>query len=68
MKFIQIYDNEGYEIESKEIIRFMCCDCGLVHDVVFVAGRKGTPIGVAMRRNKRATTNRRKQLGIKIKK
>lgn len=60
MKYEQMIDEVGIELKSKELFRFACCDCGLVHDMVIVGGRKGKPIGFAVRRNKRATTMRRK--------
>lgn len=61
-KYIQRQDNEGFEVRSGEIIRIACCDCGLVHDMVFVHERKGV-IGIAARRNKRATGQRRRYIG-----
>ena len=65
VKYIQRFDEEGFEVKSKEMTRWACCDCGLVHDIVFVAGRKGTEIGVAARRNNRATSARRRNKTIK---
>lgn len=62
MKYAQRYDNEGFEIRSKVSYRWACCDCGLVHGIVFVAGRKGSPIGVAARRNERATAAKRRKM------
>lgn len=47
-----------------EVYRIACCDCGLVHDMVFVS-QDGKPIGVAARRNGRATGQRRKALRAK---
>ena len=60
MKYPRLIDGEGVEFKSKEMWKFMCCDCGLVHDMILVAGGKGTPIGLAMRRNKRATAAARR--------
>jgi hypothetical protein len=57
-KYIQIVDGEGFTVPKGEKWRFACCDCGLVHDVVLVPGRK--EIGMAVRRNNRATAQRRK--------
>ncbi len=61
MKYIARKDGEGFDVQSKVLTRWACCDCGLVHDLMFVAGRKGAPIGVAARRNNRATAARRKK-------
>jgi hypothetical protein len=58
-KYIQIVDGEGFTVPKGEKWRFACCDCGLVHDVVLVPGRK--EIGMAVRRNNRATAQRRKR-------
>ena len=60
-KYIQRQDNEGFEVPSGEIYRIACCDCGLVHDFVFVS-EDGKPIGIAAKRNNRATAQRRKKL------
>jgi hypothetical protein len=58
-KYKQRIDNEGFDIPSGEVYRMACCDCDLVHDMVFVSG-DGQPIGVAARRNNRATAQRRR--------
>mgnify|MGYP001550391260 CR=1 FL=1 len=60
MKYAQRKDGEGFEVLSKVLTRWACCDCGLVHDLVFVSGRKGSAIGVAARRNNKATAARRR--------
>ena len=53
-------DGEGFEVPSGQIYRMACCDCGLVHDFVFVSN-DGSPIGIAAKRNNRATAQRRKK-------
>lgn len=58
-KFIQRTDGEGFTVPNNERFLLACCDCGLVHDVVLVAETEG-PIGMAVRRNPRATLQRRK--------
>ena len=58
-RYIQRVDEEGFSVRAKEIVRLACCDCGLVHDFVFVADRKGN-IGIAARRNNRATAAKRR--------
>ena len=61
MRYTQRRDGEGFEVPSGEVYRIACCDCGLVHDFVFVS-QDGMPIGVAARRNARATAARRRKL------
>ena len=62
MKYKQRKDYEGFEVPSGEIYRIACCDCGLVHDFVFVS-EDGKPIGIAAKRNNRATAQRRRNKG-----
>lgn len=62
MKYKQRTDYEDFTVLSEVKTRWACCDCGLVHDLVFVSGKKGTSIGVAARRNVRATAARRRKL------
>lgn len=54
--YLQIVDEEGFEIESEEMFRLKCCDCGLIHEVVLVS-EDGNNIGVAMRRVSDERTN-----------
>lgn len=63
-KFVQRYDGEGFEVPSGELYRIACCDCGLVHDFVFIS-EDGKPIGVAAKRNNRSTAQRRKRMELK---
>lgn len=58
-RYKQRKDGEGFIVPSGEIYRIACCDCGLVHDFVFVS-EDGQPIGVAAQRNSRATAQRRR--------
>ncbi len=60
MRYKQRVDNEGFEVPSGRIYRIACCDCGLVHDFVFVSN-DGNPIGIAARRNIRATAAKRRE-------
>lgn len=60
MKYKQRKDNEGWEEKSGEVTRWACCDCGLVHDLIFVS-HDNKPIGVAAKRNNRATSARRRK-------
>jgi hypothetical protein len=65
-RYTQRVDNEGFEVPSGQIYRLACCDCGLTHDFVFVS-ENNTPIGIAARRNNRATAQRRLHLARKAK-
>jgi hypothetical protein len=56
-----IEDGKGFEVESGEIMRLACCDCGLIHDIAFAIEENGK-IGVALKRNNRATAQRRRKL------
>ncbi len=53
-KYIQRKDNEGFTVRSKKQTLWKCCDCGLVHNIIFVVGKKGW-IGVAAKRNAKET-------------
>jgi hypothetical protein len=57
--YVQRYDDEGFTVPSGEVYRIACCDCGLVHDFVFVS-EDNKPIGIAARRNNRSTAQRRR--------
>jgi hypothetical protein len=59
MRYKQRKDGDSWTVPSETIYRIACCDCGLVHDFVF-ASEDGKPIGIAARRNNRATAQRRR--------
>jgi hypothetical protein len=63
VSYIQRKDGEGFVVPAKKVYRIACCDCGLVHDFVFVNGRG--VVGIAARRNRRATAARRRQMKTK---
>jgi hypothetical protein len=63
MKYIQRKDEEGFEVPSGMRYRIACCDCGLVHDFVFVSHDK-KPIGIAAKRNNKATAAKRRKHGL----
>ena len=56
--YTQRKDLEGWEEKSEKLTRWACCDCGLVHDIVFVS-QDGKPIGVSAKRNDEETKKRR---------
>ena len=58
-KYIQRRDGEGFELPIGKIYRLACCDCNLVHDVVFVV--EDGKLGMAASRNNRATAQRRRR-------
>lgn len=66
MKYEQLIDGIGSTVKNKEKFKLACCDCGLVHDVAIVAPkvRKGVELGFAVARNKRATSQRRRQMRL----
>ena len=59
-KITQRYDFEPFEIPIGEKYRLFCCDCGLVHDVVFIL-EDGKLWMTAVRNNKSTGQRRRKQ-------
>jgi len=59
MKYKKRKDGEGFTVQSGTLFRLACCDCGLVHDFVFVS-HDGKPIGISARRNERLTKKHRK--------
>lgn len=59
--FVQRQDNEGWAVKSHEPFKIACCDCGLVHVFVLISGKPGREIGIAARRDNRATGQRRRQ-------
>jgi hypothetical protein len=58
-KYIKRTDGDGFTVPLGEIHRIACCDCGLVHDVVWVYVRG--KLGMAVRRNARATAQKRRE-------
>ena len=47
-------NKETIVVPNKQILRFQCCDCGLVHDI-HIKADSGKPITIIMARNNRAT-------------
>jgi hypothetical protein len=60
MRYVQRFDGEGFSVKSGVRHKIACCDCGLVHVFVFVS-ECGGRIGIAARRDERATKARRKR-------
>jgi hypothetical protein len=60
VKYIQRWDGKPFTVTSQQLTRWACCDCGLVHDIVFATDKANEKIGVAARVNKRATAARRR--------
>lgn len=58
-KYKQRKDGEGWEVNSGEVFKVACCDCGLVHRFVVVAD--GDKVGIAAERDNRATGQRRRK-------
>ena len=61
-KYKQRQDGEGFVVPLGEVYRLACCDCGLVHDVVWVYDEKTGELGMAAKRNNRATAQRRRSV------
>ena len=61
-RYIQRTDGEGFVVPLRELYRLACCDCGLVHDVVWAYDRKTNELAMAVQRNNRATAQRRRKL------
>jgi hypothetical protein len=59
VKYKQRIDGVGFEVPLGKVTRLACCDCGLVHDVVWVY--KDGKLGMAVKRNKKATKKRRRK-------
>lgn len=64
-RYIQRTDGEGFVVPLEELYRLACCDCGLVHDVVWAYDEKTKELGMAVQRNNRATAQRRRRHRIK---
>jgi hypothetical protein len=59
VRYVQRKDGEGFEVPLRRPYRLACCDCGLVHDVVWVYARG--KLAMAAKRNARATAARRRK-------
>jgi uncharacterized Zn finger protein len=46
--FEQLVDDEGISLQSNEVFRFKCCNCGLVHKMV-IATEEQQEVGFAVR-------------------
>lgn len=60
MRYPVLTDGDAITIKPGEILRFACCDCGLVHNMAF-AFEEGE-IGIAIERNRRATGQKRRHM------
>ena len=66
----KLQDGEGIELKFKrgrsEILKFGCCDCGLIHRMAFAIEKSGN-LGISMERDKRATGAARRHLkGLRL--
>ena len=59
-KYKQRVDGEGFNVPLGEVYKLACCDCGLVHRVVFVV--EEGKLGMATERDNRATGQRRRHM------
>lgn len=62
-KYTKREDGEGWEIRNRVPFKVACCDCGLVHLMVIHSPgqRKGKVLGIAARRDERATSAKRRK-------
>ena len=59
LKYIQRTSGEVWSEPTQKKVTYRCCDCGLTHEFVFVAGkRKHITVGVKV--NRIATNNTRR--------
>ncbi len=61
MKKYQMKSGDSVEVSEGQILRFTCCDCGLVHDVT-----TDTKVRLVFNSNNRATGQQRRRRNIKI--
>ena len=61
-RYKQRKDCEGFVVPLDQIYRLACCDCGLVHDIVLSYDEQTGELGMAARRNNRATAQRRRSI------
>lgn len=60
---LRMIDGKGYSLPANTIFRFGCCDCGLTHDMVIAVDPEvSDTVGIAVRRNNRATAARRRYI------
>ena len=60
MKYKKRKDGEVFSVPSGVVHRIACCDCGLVHDFVFLS-HDGKPIGIVAVWNKKETKRLRRK-------
>lgn len=61
-RYKQRQDGEGFVVPQDEVFRLACCDCGLVHDIVVSYDKDTDELGMATKRNNRATAQRRRHI------
>jgi hypothetical protein len=61
-RYKQRQNGEGFVVPLDEVYRLACCDCGLVHDIVLCYDKETGDLGMATKRNNRATAQRRRNM------
>ena len=61
-RYKQRKNGEGFVVPLDEVYRLACCDCGLVHDIVLSYDKETGELGMATKRNNRATAQRRRNM------
>lgn len=57
-RYTQRIDGEAFTVPAEQITLLACCDCGLVHRVVYATG--DGVVGIAAERDNRRTAQRRR--------
>lgn len=61
MKYIERKSGETFKVPAGQWHRIACCDCGLIHDFVYMASKDRRAIYITVARNNRATAQRRRK-------
>ena len=61
MKYQKLKNFVDIEIKTGEVFKFICCDCGLTHNMIIVILDDDT-LQMAMERNNRSTAQFRRHL------
>lgn len=65
LRYIQTRDGDTFYIPARKKYTMACCDCGLVHNMVFVPTPNGRRIGVAVEIDQRRTAGRRRAAKVR---
>ena len=57
--YTELHKGDSFEIEPNAVMNLACCDCNLVHKLIFKILDNGN-IGMTLKRNSRETAKKRK--------